>query len=94
MLKGQLGKDAASLWVGDWTLELYFPALHHKLGKDGADYSRTQLGVVLPTLILYVRPRDGWRWNRSLALKVLGFGFGVAYQHCENPNMKGREPAR
>lgn len=94
-MKYKLSKDRLSMFLGAYTVEVYWPHLHTRIGCEKLDanfvkfHGRTELGFTANTQILYTRPRDGWSWERALAARILGFGIGVAYKHCENPYVNG-----
>lgn len=78
-MKYKMQKDRFNIYIGLLSIEIYWP----RLVKSNVD-----IGIFLPSFILYKTSNEWNRWElkRSLAFKILGFGLGVAWDHCYNPN--------
>lgn len=61
------------------TIELYHPYII---------WNNVNIGFNMDTMILTYRkyPERDWMMEWSFAVKIMGFGFGLTYKHCENPN--------
>lgn len=67
-------------WVGQYTIELYYPyAYWNKLNIVAS--ARTSI------VIFRQQEYNDWMVTRSFVIAILGFGFGIAYKHIDNPNL-------
>ena len=72
-------KDRLCLYIGLLTVELYWLRFIK---------TNVELGIMADSIVLY---KGSNRWSKDLCIwsfviKVLGFGAGIAWKHCENPN--------
>ena len=73
-------KGKFRFFIGFLTIELYYPYII---------WNNVNIGIHLDTMILsYLRTSKDREWlmHWSFAIKVVGFGFGITWKHCENPN--------
>jgi len=72
-------KGKFKIFIKYLTIELYHPYI---------TWNTVNVGIHLNTLILIYRhnPEREWMMKWSFAFKILGFGFGITWKHCENPN--------
>jgi hypothetical protein len=70
-----------SFFIGFLTIEIYHPIFN---------FSLIQISIKFDTiLVINLRHQDNRWWiDRSIAIKLLGFGIGFAWKHCDNPNIK------
>lgn len=66
-------------YIGLLSIELYYPYFYKKTANFGFS-ADTMLNV-----FTYLKDED-WMLTRSAAMKIIGFGFGLAWKHCSNPN--------
>jgi hypothetical protein len=71
--------DRLVVYYGKLSVEFYWPQFCK---------SKTEPGVFMPTQLNFKRAEEDNRWMYKWAgvIKVLGFGFGLCWDHCENPN--------
>ena len=69
-------ESRAIFYAGLFELDFYWPAFH---------WSKATKGVYAKTVIFW-RPAFDWKWDWAAALQILGFGIGVCWNHCDNPN--------
>lgn len=67
------------VYLNKLSVEIYWPRLVR---------SNTDLGVFMPTQInLKIADKHNrWMLKWSVVCKVLGFGVGLCWDHCDNPN--------
>lgn len=73
-------RGKVKIFIKYLTIELYYPYII---------WNNINMGIHLDTMILsYLKTKKDRRWLMvwSFALKILGFGFGLTWKHCENPN--------
>lgn len=74
-------KDRLVLFVGFLTIELYWPRF---------TFNNSDIGLWFHTHINYKRhvERREWEVTRAFVIKILGFGIGLAWKHCDNPSIE------
>ncbi len=70
--------DRFRFYIGYLGVEIYYPYII---------FNNVNLGLKLDTLLII---RISNKWSRhlvvaSIALRVLGFGLGISWKHCDNP---------
>lgn len=65
-------------YIGYLTIELYYPYYYVKTANFGFS-ANTILNVFT------YDEKEAWMVHRSIAMKLVGFGFGLAWKHCHNP---------
>lgn len=77
----KLSRDRVVLYFGLLSIEIYWPSYLH---------NQTDTGLYAPTQISLKRSNKWNRWMMKWAFvfKILGFGIGICWDHCDNPNSK------
>ncbi len=76
----KISKGQIAFYIKQLTLEIYWP----KILNNSADF-----GIFMPTQISYKKFNEYniWYFHRAAVIKLLGFGVGIAWKHCDNPNI-------
>lgn len=79
MTKPILTKKELNLFFGRLTLQVYWPYFV---------CNSSDLGVFVPSQLNFKKRSKNTEWwvTRALAIKLLGFGLGFAWNHINNPN--------
>ena len=75
----KLDRDNIEFYVGQITIVLYWPYVRLKARSTH---------IAFNSQITYYDRRN-WEVNKSLVVRIVGFGIGIAHKHCLNPNVKG-----
>ena len=72
-------KDRLVIYFLKLSIEIYWPRFI---------ISNTDLAILLPTQLSVKRANKwcAWMLDWAFVLKIVGFGFGICWNHCENPN--------
>lgn len=67
-------------YLGYLSIELYYPYFFN---------TNRNWGISAGTkIICYKRYKpQAWMLDRSLVIQIVGFGIGLAWLHCDNPNV-------
>jgi len=80
----KLSHDRAVFYFGFLSIEIYWPKVLHTSSDTGI-YLPTQLSIKRATKWVT------WMLKWAFVLKILGFGFGLAWEHCDNPNCQPKD---
>lgn len=74
----KLERDNIEIYVDQVTLVFYWPYIA---------IEKRRVHIAFHSQITY-HDRNNWEVNKSLVMRILGFGIGIAHKHCLNPNVK------
>ena len=72
----RIESDAFVIWINQHTFNIYWPLL---------TWSKIQRGLFFQTAFIW-SSRKSWDYGYAAVMRILGFGIGWAYNHCENPH--------
>lgn len=75
----KLTSSELSFFFGRLTVQIYWPKLEN---------NSSGIGIFMSSQLNYKKRSKSNEWwvTRALALKILGFGIGFAWNHIDNPN--------